>query len=108
LKLNPDKVKDKLGLELPPFKKARSLTVSTVTGDFKKAQTLRRLFNVDLENMEGFSLAWVCIKEDIPFLQIRVISNLVGDIERNTWNLKGALEVLKEISRELIHYGETS
>ncbi len=105
ISLDPEKNKNKLGLRVNIKKKAISLTVSTVTGDLEGEKILKENFSPDIENMEGFSLAWVCKLMNLPFLEIRVISNLVGEKRKETWNLKGALKKLKEISKSVLENG---
>lgn len=47
----------------------------------------------DIENMEGAAAAAICIEHNIPFSEIRAISNLVGDDVEN-WSIKSAIEAL--------------
>ena len=51
-------------------------------------------FNADIETMEGAALHYVCLQEDIPFIQIRTISNFVGERDKTKWKLKDAIENL--------------
>jgi futalosine hydrolase len=46
--------------------------------------------------MEGAALHYVCLMEEIPFLQIRSVSNLLGDRDKKGWKLKEAIEELNE------------
>lgn len=48
-----------------------------------------------IENMEGAAFFDVCLKEKVPFLEIRAISNRVGD-NRNAWRIGEALTSLEE------------
>ncbi len=49
--------------------------------------------NSDIENMEGATAAAICIEHQIPFSEIRAISNLVGDpIEK--WSIASAIDAL--------------
>jgi|SRR5450432_35739 len=50
-----------------------------------------------VESMEGASLHYVCLMEKIPFLQIRAISNLIGERDKSQWKMKEALERLNEM-----------
>lgn len=49
-----------------------------------------------VESMEGAALHYVCLMEKIPFLQIRSVSNVLGDRDKNRWKLKEAMESLHE------------
>ena len=43
-----------------------------------------------VESMEGAALHYVCLMEKIPFLQIRAVSNVLGDRDRLRWKMKEA------------------
>jgi futalosine hydrolase len=49
-----------------------------------------------VESMEGAALHYVCLMEKVPFLQIRAISNIIGDRDKRRWKLKEALMKLHE------------
>ncbi|MEJ0080399.1 MAG: hypothetical protein WDM78_05465 [Puia sp.] len=50
-----------------------------------------------VESMEGAALHYVCLMEKVPFLQIRAISNITSDRDKNRWKLKEALKSLHEV-----------
>jgi futalosine hydrolase len=47
-----------------------------------------------VESMEGAALHYVCLMEQIPFLQIRSVSNMLGDRDKSRWKFKEARESL--------------
>lgn len=47
-----------------------------------------------VESMEGAALHYVCLMEKIPFLQIRSVSNVLGERDKSRWKLKEARESL--------------
>ncbi|HEY4936869.1 MAG TPA: futalosine hydrolase [Puia sp.] len=49
-----------------------------------------------VESMEGAALHYVCLMEKIPFLQIRSVSNVMGDRDKSRWKLKESRENLHE------------
>lgn len=101
LDLDPRSAALKLHLELQPaWPEAASLTVAGVTGSSKRAERLSQLGAV-LENMEGFALAWTCLRNHIQFLEVRTISNSVGSREPKDWSLKPALNALADVCRTL-------
>ena len=53
-----------------------------------------------VESMEGAALHYVCLMEQVPFLQIRSISNLTGDRDKSRWKLK---EAIKSLHETLVH-----
>lgn len=54
-----------------------------------------------LESMEGAAFFSVCRAEKVPFLQLRSVSNLVGD-PRGEWRIPEALEALSEALARLL------
>ena len=49
-----------------------------------------------VESMEGAAFHYVCIREKIPFLQIRSVSNDVGERDKSRWKIKEAIGALNE------------
>lgn len=47
-----------------------------------------------VESMEGAALHYVCLREPVPFLQIRAISNYTGERDKTRWRIGLALENL--------------
>ena len=55
--------------------------------------------------MEGFGLAYPVMRQGLPFLEVRTISNVVGSREAEDWNLKGAFKQLK-VATDVLFTGE--
>ncbi|MEA3231501.1 MAG: hypothetical protein U9Q05_07095, partial [Thermodesulfobacteriota bacterium] len=68
------------------------VTVVTVTATDARAKRLHEEYGAIMENMEGVAAAHVCIRYDIPFLEIRSVSNCVGRRDKDAWNLPLAFE----------------
>ncbi len=79
------------------FYTSASLTVAGVTGTKAEAQNLYNQYGADIENMEGFSIAYVAMLHNIPFIEIRAISNLVGSRDTKYWDIKKAINSLKDL-----------
>ncbi len=87
-------VKDVFAVKKGPF-----ITASTITATDKRAKDLYEQFRPCMESMEGSGAAHLAIYYDIPFLEMRSVSNLVGKRDMDLWNLplafeRGALAVL--------------
>ena len=54
--------------------------------------------NVQVESMEGAALHFVALHEKIPFLQIRSLSNFIGERDKAKWQMK---EAITSLNREL-------
>jgi futalosine hydrolase len=42
--------------------------------------------------MEGAALHYCCIKLNQPFIQLRGISNMIGERDRSKWTMQEAIE----------------
>lgn len=63
------------------------MTVSTITATVTRSNQLHRHFGAVIENMEGAGAAHVAIHYGLPFLEIRAVSNRVGDRDKRRWDL---------------------
>ncbi len=71
------------------------LTVSTVTGTSERAEQLRRRTpDAVAEAMEGAGVHRAASQLNVPFLELRSISNRVGPRERDGWRMTEALTCL--------------
>jgi futalosine hydrolase len=71
-------------------------TVSTGAGTESLSQAYAARSGAQVETMEGAAVAAVCRAFAVPFVQLRVVSNLTGDRNRGGWDLDGALVRLGE------------
>ena len=84
------------------LKKAKGININEITTQKKKADYYINRYNARIESMEGAPLHFVCLMENISFLQIRSISNYVGERNKKNWNLPLAIGQLnKELVRLL-------
>jgi len=61
---------------------------------------IRENFSPDVESMEGAAFHYVCLLEKINFLQLRAISNRVGERDKSKWKLKESIE---NLNKELLN-----
>ncbi len=83
--------------------KVKALTINKVSDSELQKQQFIQTFNADIETMEGAALHYVCLQEQIPFLQIRSISNHVGERDKTKWKMKEAIENLNKEIQILIN-----
>ena len=57
---------------------------------------------MQIESMEGGALHYVGILTNTPFLQIRAISNEVGQRDKSRWQLEKALNGLTTTTLQLL------
>ena len=50
--------------------------------------------NTDVESMEGAAFFYVCLMEKLPFIQIRAISNYVGEQDKSKWEIEKSVQKL--------------
>jgi futalosine hydrolase len=84
------------------LKKVNGITVNTCSGSVSTIERLRRKFNPDIETMEGATFFYICALEKIPFLSLRAISNKVEPGNRDSWNIKLALDNLAGKLEEIL------
>jgi futalosine hydrolase len=73
-----------------------AVTVNTATGSDSTRNKLVQKFNPDIETMEVATFFYICIREKIPFLALRSISNRVELRDKSKWNITLALDSLSE------------
>ena len=76
------------------FSFVNAVTVNKVSDDPLKKQQMIQKYSPQAESMEGAALHYVCLQENLPFLQVRSISNYVGERDRNKWKMKEAIDNL--------------
>ena len=82
--------------------RATGITVHTVHGDEAGITKLQKQFSPDIETMESAAFFYSCMKEEVPFLAIRAISNMVEPRDRSKWNIPLAIERLNMQLVELL------
>jgi futalosine hydrolase len=86
-------------LSLPEVK---AITLNEISTNQKRIMQLKEKYNAVVESMEGAALHYVCCKFKMPFLQIRAVSNYVGERDKTKWKMKEAIENLNESLIKLI------
>lgn len=97
--LNPfERVPDCLA-QLP---RLTAVSVNTVSGEAATIERLERQYHPDLESMEGAALHYACLLENVPFLQLRTVSNYVEQRDKSKWDIPAAVRRLNELLRQTI------
>ncbi len=73
-----------------------AITINTVSDSLAQTELYKKKYDADIESMEGAAFHYVCLQEKIPFLQIRSISNFVGERVKTNWKMKEAVDDLNE------------
>lgn len=78
------------------FPKVSGVTVNRVSGTHDTISAYINKFGADIETMEGGGFFYAALLENIPFCQIRAISNKVEVRDTSLWNIPLALENLSQ------------
>lgn len=75
----------------PTLPLAKGITVNKITDDQNQIKRSKEKFWADVESMEGAAFHYVCLQQEIKFLQLRSISNAVGERDKKNWRMKEAI-----------------
>ncbi len=81
---------------------AQAITVNRVHGSAASISGVLQRYEVDVECMEGAAFFYACLLAEIPFLEIRSISNLVEPRNRASWRIDEAIMHLNEAIIEMV------
>ena len=81
------------------LRKVNAITVNQVSTEVKKIKSYQATFDPLLESMEGAALHYTCLMENIPFIQLRAVSNYIGERNKKNWDMKTAIT---NLNNELI------
>lgn len=76
-----------------------AVTVNQITTQQNHMQQLIKKYNPTIESMEGAALHYVCNSFKIQYLQIRSLSNYIGERDKSKWKMK---EAINNLNKELI------
>ena len=84
---------------------ADGVTVNEITTDKERVAYYKSKLNASVESMEGAALHYVALQEKIPFLQMRSLSNFVGERDKSKWVMDIAIANLNiELKRILTKF----
>ncbi|NKB68563.1 MAG: futalosine hydrolase [Candidatus Latescibacteria bacterium] len=78
------------------------VTVQECSGSEELGRQRAALFGAICENMEGAAAAHICRLYQVPFVEVRSISNQVEDRRREEWDLPGAIARAQRAARHLV------
>jgi len=84
------------------LKPLKAVSVNHISTNKHMISLYQKKFDVAVESMEGAALHYVCLMENIPFLQIRAISNHAGERDKKKWKMKDAIINLNDEITQLI------
>jgi len=80
------------------------MSVNEISTNAKKISVFKDVYKADIETMEGSAFHYVCLMRNIPFVQIRGISNMVGERDKSKWKIKEAIDSIFPPLNKLIAF----
>jgi futalosine hydrolase len=90
-------------LKLSGLKKVKGISVNQISTSKKIIDFYQKKFSPVTESMEGAALHYVCLMEKIPFIQIRSISNYIGERNKKNLDMSESIQNLNKSVIELIN-----
>jgi futalosine hydrolase len=87
-------------LKLPEMS---SVTINEITTNPQRIQQITAKYNPGIESMEGSALHYICRQTNTPFIQVRAISNYIGERDKTKWKMK---EAITNLNSALVEYLE--
>jgi futalosine hydrolase len=80
-----------------------AITVNEISTNKQRISQLQAKYNPTIESMEGAALHYVCNSLQVPFIQLRSISNYIGERDKTKWQMQKAITNLNETLIKLLH-----
>jgi futalosine hydrolase len=84
------------------FRCKDAITVNLITDKVEWNEIMFKKFSAEIESMEGAALHYVCSMMNIPFVQIRGVSNMIGEREKSKWKIEEAINASNQMLSEII------
>ena len=86
-------------LKKTKLKRVKGISVNEITTSKAKTNFYKTTFNAIAESMEGAALHYTCLMEHVSFLQVRSMSNYIGERNKKNWNMQSSII---NLNKELI------
>ena len=91
-----------INVEIEKLPKVNAITVNTSHGNETSIKKVVDRFHPIVESMEGAAFMFACKSEQIPYVQIRAVSNYVEKRNKENWNIPLAIENLNKKVLEIL------
>ncbi|WP_018614130.1 futalosine hydrolase [Segetibacter koreensis] len=98
--LNPEIEK----LNFLGLKEVTGITINEITTRLQRIIQYKAKYNPDIESMEGASLHYCCLQTSTSFIQLRAISNYIGERDKSKWNFEDSFKNLSETIKQYIDH----
>jgi futalosine hydrolase len=86
-------------MDLPMVKGA---TINSISSSAGQVSRIKNKYGPDVESMEGAAAHYVCLMENIPFIQVRAVSNFAGERDKNKWKMQEAIAALNSTLKKML------
>jgi futalosine hydrolase len=80
-------------LKLP---EVSAITINEISTNKERILQLVKKYDPYTESMEGAAVHYVCREANIPFIQMRAVSNYIGERNKANWKIKEAIDNLNQ------------
>jgi futalosine hydrolase len=94
---NPSELLQTVGLPL-----VDAVTVNEISTSEERIDYYRNQLQAQVESMEGAALHFVGLMEKIPFLQVRSLSNFIGERDKSKWMMKESITKLNQAIQQIL------
>lgn len=92
-------------VELPSLgglPRVRSITVNRVLSEPHSIAWARDRYSPSLVNMEGAAFFYVALLHQVPFLELRSVSDMVGPRDKSAWRIAEAVDALDGVLTRVV------
>jgi futalosine hydrolase len=83
----------------------KAVTINEITTRPTRIQQLQQKYQPVVESMEGAAFHYIALMEKIPYIQLRAVSNMVGERDKSKWKMKEAIAALNEQLIKIVSEG---
>ena len=80
------------------------ITVNLVHGNARSIAAVVERFSPQVESMEGAAFMFACLIHEIPFAQVRAVSNMVERRNRDAWKMDDAIRNLNGTALRILNH----
>ena len=86
-------------LKKSKLKIVKGISVNQISTSKQMIKFYRDVFDPVTESMEGAALHYVCLMTNVPFIQLRSISNYIGERNKKKWDM---MESINNLNNSLV------
>lgn len=83
-----------------PF--VKGISINEITTNSQRIEQIKKKYLAAVESMEGAAFHYTALMEKIPFMQIRAVSNYVGERDKSKWKMVEAIDALNDRLMEVL------